>query len=226
MKDRLGAPRFNWIALEFGADFALMGAASGVCGSESDDAERWACFSGGSSYTGRPNLANAGNIDSSVRLSTMRALVSYHRAIGRLWAGVRLGFAFRGAPEGFLPLHAEGRIAYSLRSDPFKRRLRPYLGLSLGLAQVDSRAGVSVITCSQETDQACVNALEINEVQIMTNQAKIEDLTAYRSGKKFFIGPTISLMYALSEESVIVGNLNFMFPDLVIAPSVGYMLGI
>lgn len=226
LKDRLGPPRFNWLGLEFGVDLALQGTATGVCSNETGDGEDFDCFAGGSQYSGRPNLNNAGNVESGVRISTMRAMASYYRAFGRILAGGRVGFAFRGSPEGFLPLHLEGRVAYSLASDPLKRRLRTYLGLGLGVAQVDTRTDVSVITCSEGTDQACVNALQINQAQIMTGQAKVENLTAYRSGAKFFAGPTFMVMYALSEESAIVGNMNVMFPDLVFAPSVGYMLGL
>jgi hypothetical protein len=130
MKDRLGPPRYNWIGLEFGIDLALAGTATGVCSNETGDGEDYNCFAGGSEYTGRPNLNNAGNVDAGIRPSTMRVMASYYRAFGRILAGARLGFAFRGAPEGFLPLHLEGRVAYSLRKDPFKHRLRPYLGAS------------------------------------------------------------------------------------------------
>ena len=223
LKTRLGPPRYHWIGLEFGADLAVMGAASGVCGSESSDSESYDCFDGGDEYDGLPNVNNAGKLGSSIRLATMRAMVSYHRAMGRLLVGGRLGFAFRGSPEGFLPLHVEARGAYSLIRDPLKKRFRPYLGLALGLAQVDAQAGVTIINCNT---QQCAEAPQIDSTQIMLGQAQLKDMTAYRSGKKFFFGPTFSLIYALSNESGIVFTTNVRFPDIVIAPSVGYMLGL
>jgi hypothetical protein len=223
LKSQLGPPKYNWVGLELGVDFMLVRDAVGVCGSTTDDSDQYACFEGGSEYDGLPNVNNAGAVSSSVKLATMRAMVSYQRAIGRLLAGVRLGFAFRGAPEGFFPLHLEARGAYSLRSDPLKRTIRPYLGLAFGLAQVDTQSDVTIVDCAS---QACAQAAQIDQSQIMLGQAQVKELTAYRSGKKFFFGPTFTLMWAITNESAVVFNTNVMFPDLVIAPSVGYMLGL
>jgi hypothetical protein len=220
---QLGPPKFNWVGLEFGVDFKPVGEAVGVCGSATDDADDYSCFEGGDEYDGLPNVNNAGTVDSSIGIATLRAMVSYHRAFGRLLGGVRLGFAFRGAPEGFLPLHIEARAAYSLRSDPLKRRLRPYLGLGFGLAQVDTQSKVTIVDC---TTPGCATQPQINQTDILSGAAQLKELTAYRSGKKFFFGPTLTVIWAITNESGVVFNTNVMFPELVISPSVGYLLGL
>ena len=223
LKNQLGPPKYHWVGLELGVDFKPVGEAVGVCGSQTDDADDYACFEGGDEYSGMPNVNNAGKVNSSIGIATMRAMVSYHRAFGRLLGGVRLGFAFRGAPEGFLPLHIEGRVAYALRSDPLKRRLRPYLGLGFGLAQVDTQSDVTIVDC---TSPACAAQPQINQTDIQSGLAQVKELTAYRSGAKFFFGPTLSVIWALTNESGVVFTTNVMFPELVISPSVGYVLGL
>jgi len=224
MASHLGPPKFNWLGVELGVDIALGGEAVGVCGSTSDDAENYTCFEGGDEYDGLPNLNNAGKVDGKIGPATVRAMFSYHRAFGRILAGARVGWAFRGAPEGFLPLHLEGRVAYALRSDPLKRKLRPYLGIALGLAQVDTQSKVTIIDCGN--DASCSRAPQITQGQIDAGQATVRDLTAYRSGSKFFAGPTFSVMYAFTNESGLVGTLNVMLPDLSISPSIGYVQGL
>jgi hypothetical protein len=223
LASQLGPPKYNWIGLELGVDFKPVGEAVGVCGSATDDADDYTCFEGGDEYDGLPNVNNAGKVDSSIGIATLRAMVSYHRAFGRLLGGVRLGFAFRGAPEGFLPLHIEARAAYSLRSDPLKRRIRPYLGLGFGLAQVDTRSQVTIVDCTTPT---CAAQAQINQTDIQSGVAQLKELTAYRSGSKFFFGPTLSVIWAITNESGVVFNTNVMFPELVISPSVGYLLGL
>ncbi len=224
MASRLGPPKLNWLGVELGVDIALGGEAVGVCGNESDDAENYTCFEGGDEYDGLPNLNNAGNVDGSIGPATVRAMLSYNRAFGRILAGARVGWAFRGAPEGFLPLHLEGRVAYALKSDPLKRRLRPYLGLALGLAQVDTQAKVTIIDCGD--NRSCAQAPQITQGQIDAGQATVKEMTAYRSGSKFFAGPTFTVMYAFTNESGLVGTLNVMLPDLSISPSIGYVQGL
>jgi hypothetical protein len=224
MASQLGPPRLNWLGVEVGVDIALGGEAVGVCGNESDDAEKYTCFEGGDEYDGLPNVNNAGKVDGSIGPATVRAMLSYNRAFGRILAGARLGWAFRGAPEGFLPLHLEGRVAYALRSDPLKRKLRPYLGLAFGLAQVDTQAKVTIIDCGD--NGSCAQAPQITQGQIDAGLATVKELTAYRSGSKFFAGPTFTVMYAFTNESGIVGTLNVMLPDLSISPSLGYVQGL
>ena len=73
--------------------------------------------------------------------------------------GVRLGYAFGGGPEvpngsAFLPVHAAGRVGYWFGSEPFGRTgLRPFVFLTGGMAQIDTRVLVTVY----EGDDAYVN---------------------------------------------------------------------
>ncbi|HLV67252.1 MAG TPA: hypothetical protein VKY73_15630 [Polyangiaceae bacterium] len=217
----LGPKKYNWIGLHFGMDFAFVRDAVGVCGSESDDSEDWTCFAGGNQYRGTPNRRFSGNVESSFTRATMRVLFSYDRAFDRLLAGGRLGFAFNGAPEGFLPIHLEARVGYSLTKDPMSKRLRPYLGVAAGLAQVDTQAGVQIIDCP---DPACESATQ--DTQLVPYAQFARNLTAYHSGPKVFFGPTAHVQYALSNESALAFTLNVMFPDIVFQPTIGYHLGL
>ncbi|HEY8943964.1 MAG TPA: hypothetical protein VIM73_06875, partial [Polyangiaceae bacterium] len=217
MANRLADPRFNWIGLHFGADLLFARDAAGVCGNESDDSADYACFNGGDLYDGTVNQNYGGTVDAGPRLATMRVLVSFDRWFGRIAAGARLGFAFGGAPEDFLPLHLELRGLYSLRRDPMIRRFRPYLGLAAGLAQVDSRSTANVIDCT-DAGPNCREAT-LAELQAGVSGARELSLDAYRSGGKFFFGPALGFVYAFSSEHAMQLNLNVMFPDVVFQPS-------
>jgi hypothetical protein len=230
LKSQLGPPKHHWFGLHFGADLLMAGKASGVCGPDtmSADAKKFACFDGGNEYTGLPNAAYAGTFNGSLYFATLRALISYDYMVGRLALGARLGWAFRGAPKDFSPIHIEARVAYSLRKDPFKLSFRPYLGLAFGHAQVDASAPVTIVDCVGH-DPACVAAKtkdEVNAYLSDPNQAVLRKLDAYRSGAPFFFGPTLTMLFALTNEAAIVVNLNTMFPDISFEPSVGYQMGI
>jgi hypothetical protein len=230
LKSQLGPAKHHWFGLHFGADLLMPGKGSGVCGPDtmSADAKKFACFDGGNEYTGLPNATYAGTFNGGAYFATVRALFSYDYMVGRLAVGARVGWAFRGAPKDFSPIHIEARVAYSLRRDPFKLNFRPYLGLALGHAQVDASAPVTIVDCVGH-DPACVAAKtkdEVNAYLSDPNQAVLRKLDAYRSGAPFFFGPTLTMLFALTNEAAIVVNINAMFPDITFEPSVGYQMGI
>jgi hypothetical protein len=51
-------------------------------------------------------------------------------------------------------------------------------------------------------------------------------LNAYRSGSRFFFGPTLHMVFALANDSAIVVNVNAMLPDVVIEPTLGYEMAL
>ncbi|HEV8551318.1 MAG TPA: hypothetical protein VGQ57_19855, partial [Polyangiaceae bacterium] len=149
LKSEIGPAKHHWIGIHFGADFLIAGAGSGVCGPDSAgaDAQKWNCFDGGNEYAGLPNTSYSGHVGSSFYVATLRALLSYDYMFGRFSVGGRLGWAFRGAPKGFSPIHIEVRAAYSLLKEPFKRSFRPYLGFSFGHAEVDASSKTTIVDC-------------------------------------------------------------------------------
>jgi hypothetical protein len=230
LEDRMGPPKHHWIGLHAGPDIYLMNAAKGACGAATEDSRDFACFDGGNEYRGTPNTVYSGTVASGVYLATIRALLSYEYAAGRVAAGVRLGWAFRGAPKGFSPVHLEGRFLYSLRKDPFNATFRPYLGLALGYAQVDASGSVNLVDCKSEDEDAraeCLNAATPAALSMLNPAvATAYRLDAYRSGSRFFFGPALKLMFAISNESAVVLNLNTMFPNVTFQPTLGYELGL
>jgi hypothetical protein len=104
-------------------------------------------------------------VKGGLAMATTRVLASYDFALHRrITIGVRAGFAFGGgkpmgkilrgavAPNGksgtaFLPLHLEARGVFWIR-DLSKKGLRPYVGLGVGLAQVDAKIPLKVGECN------------------------------------------------------------------------------
>jgi hypothetical protein len=232
LKGRIGPPKHHWIGLHAGVDFYMMSSASGVCGTTTDDSKDFDCFDGGNLYSGTPNVLYAGHVKPSLYFATVRAMLSYDYAFGRLLVGGRLGWAFRGAPKDFSPIHIEARAHYSLVKKPFDEHFRPYLGLSVGHAQVDAYGQVVIADCvsvDAPTQQACKTQTDPNKVKgYLTDPtvAVARQLNAYHHGAPFFFGPSLMLMYALSNESAFVFNFLVMLPDVTFEPTIGYQLGL
>ena len=153
--------------------------------------------------------------------------------------GARVGWAFRGSPEDFSPIHVEARALYSLRQGPENNRFRPYLGLMGGYGQVDVPVTTKILDCVAPpgvSDPDMIDAA-VADCKNDTTQAEIDakkamgsaverELDAYFQGKSVFFGPTLTLQYLFSNESAFVFNLNVMFPSVVFQPSIGYAMGI
>lgn len=106
-------------------------------------------------FRGEPELrADKGNkVDGGLAMATMRIMVGYdYHLLPSLTVGGRLGFAFLGGPvddvsdkEGFFPLHLELRAQRLFGKSAYQpRAFTPYVGLSTGVAQVDSSVAVEV----------------------------------------------------------------------------------
>jgi hypothetical protein len=173
-----------------------------------------------------------GHLSSGAYLATIRALFSYEYAIDRLVLGARLGWAFRGAPQNFMPVHAEARAFFSMVKDPLNRRFRPYLGVTAGLAQVDGHGPTQIIDCVSSDPllrDECVNAQDQTTLDYFLSDRTLavrKTLNAYREGSKGFFGPSLMMVFALANDSAIVFNLNTMFPDVVFEPTLGYAMGL
>jgi hypothetical protein len=231
---RLGPPKHHWFGLHLGADLYLMREAAGVCGNRSEDSKNFGCFEGGGLYAGQPNVTAEGHVSAGLHLATVRALLSYDYLVGRFAFGGRLGWAFLGAPQDFLPIHIEARALYALNKKSLDKRFQPYLGLSAGVAQVDAAASVSIIDCTSTSAterQECANEADpaLVESQYLAQGPTVavrRRLNAYHAGSAVFFGPTVMLRYAFSNESALVFTLNAMLPDVALGATVGYAMGL
>jgi hypothetical protein len=161
--------RMNWISLTFAPDFTLV-SGEDICGfrdgysgetpTESFD-ESYVCAKNPDSenpsrYLGQPTPGQGNNVNFGFGVSTMRLTLGYDRVlIEGLTIGARVGYVFNGTNEefaSFIPVHAEGRVAYTFGANPWSGQVvRPWINLAGGLAQVDTAIEVDVL----EDGEAC-----------------------------------------------------------------------
>jgi hypothetical protein len=146
-----------------GQDFLLHGSEEGAC----SDGGSYFCFGPDGLYDGEIYEAVGNDVKGGFTGATRRILLGYEHRFGQnLTAGVRLGYAFGGAPsfEGgssFLPWHAELRGAYWFGTAPFERQgLRLYGLMGVGVAQVDGRVFVEFFPTEENYRNGEVGRLE------------------------------------------------------------------
>jgi hypothetical protein len=153
-RERPSAPyKKNWLSVAFQEDALFLPSAGDACAGGSG----YACFGSDGSYYGALPLAGADDqVNGGLTLATMRVLFGYDRALGEnVTVGGRLGFALGGGPQrpgagGFLPLHAEARVAYWLGDDPLARSgFRFFAVAAGGAAQIDASVPVDVYASRQ-----------------------------------------------------------------------------
>jgi len=173
------------IGVHFAPDLWITSATKDVCGSTdtNDSALKgtYTCYQPGKT-TINPDPAGddaatggralgipgfAGNVNSGVKVATLRALVSLDYAVTpNVTLGGRLGYAFNhgppsirynsGVPEQttkFFPFHVEVRGAYWFKALSIKG-FHPYLHLGGGMAQVDGKVTVPAYRW-QSTTSGC-----------------------------------------------------------------------
>jgi hypothetical protein len=217
----------NWVSIHFEQDFLVYSATNDVCATYGPqpfaEAPQYACFQGGQQYgytQGQNIYPGVGNhVAGGVGLSTSRILLGFdHLLTSNFSVGARLGFAFGGGPATnagakFLPLHAELRGNYWFGEDPFASSgVRPYVGLSLGLAELDGHVSVDYYT-----DQAGLNS---------NNKGTLD---AWRQTGKVFAGLGFGLMIPVAGSSGIVPEIRALqmlgARSLAFDTSVGYAYG-
>jgi hypothetical protein len=169
-----------------------------------------------------------GKISGGAKLATIRVMLSGDYAvIPNLTVGGRLGFAFNGGPKGatyaksggegasstysatqnkaFLPVHAEGRLAYWFKSLG-QPGIRPYVAVGGGLAQVDAKITVPILTT-----------------------AGPQNVDVYKRLGQGFITLAPGAVFPLSANMGVQANLNIMYmlpvSGIVLEPSVGAVIG-
>jgi hypothetical protein len=219
--------RKNWLSVHFEQDFLVYSATNDVCATNGPvpyaEAPQYACFQAGTQYGYAPGeniYPGVGNhVASGVGVSTSRILLGFDRLLSSNFSiGARLGFAFGGGPTTntgakFLPLHAELRGNYWFGADPFASSgLRPYVGLSVGLAELDGHVPVEYYQ-----DQA---GLDSNSKGT---------LDAWRKTGKTFAGLGFGLMIPIVGSSGIIPEVRAMemlgATSLAFDASLGYAYG-
>ena len=187
--------RKNWLTLGLQQDLLFMGSSKATCAGENE----YVCFSEADTYyAGIPYDKSGDELAGGLRFATTRVLLGYDRAIGSFTVGARLGVAFGGGPEaeggrGFLPLHAEARVAYWFGSDPFGRvGPRPYLLLNGGLAQVDAKVPV----VAYENEQAYLDDKRLA-------------LDAWKKTGTGFLGGGVGMLLAITPRTGPLAELKF-----------------
>ncbi len=239
--ERPGGGRRDWFGLHFGTDFASLGGADDVCRSPPGE---YACFDGSDTYEGTPHPGSGGTVAGGLHIGTMRAMMSYERfLLENVSLGVRFGFAFSGAPDGFFPLHFEGRGTYYF-GDVTKGRSSfvPYVAAGFGLAQVDTRVEVQMVDCKPESVDACQDTQGVNDGLIDdpadpnddADTARLTTLSAYKSLGKVFATISPGVMVSFSKELSGVANVGVLLMTeerrstsiiLNLQPSLGLVLG-
>lgn len=183
---------------------------------------------------GEPGDPYPGSSVGGFARGTMRVMLSYDRSVwSKLTVGGRLGVAFNGAPSGvgqpaFLPLHLEARASYWLLGTD-TRRVRPFVFLGGGLAQVDLKKDLVVRDCSTVPNrgqfQDCINAE--GDYESPEQLPEVEVTATRRLGRGFAAGGAGVYVPVYRNLGVVpqVGAL-LMFPEVgfVLQPSLGAMI--
>jgi hypothetical protein len=234
----------NMIGIGGQLDLLYLSTKADVC---SDTTGAYACFlQGKSTQYGNPLKATGTNgISSGLNLASVRLMASFDRHLFRgfpLSAGVRLGWAFGGSPSpdnadevaaakqfpvarSYLPLHAEGRVAYHLLGDSLLERLqlRPYVFLSIGLAQANGSVRVTVCNPTTEpgakTDCSGVTnkMQEAQGVKTTVDAYQIAGLNFFGVGGGTTFGITPNFGVALEVKAMVM----FSTVGFVLAPTLG-----
>jgi hypothetical protein len=211
----------SWFSLSIEQDAGVV-FTSGACNIHAQENEGYACYrADGVQYTGSPVLTNEplaiGRGPTRVVLGFDR-LVYYNTSLG-----ARLGWALLGegptprSGTGFIPVSASARVTHWLGDDPFARlRMRPFAFLTGGYAMVDVETKVHVREDPTTGIHQAGNDLE-------------QTVDLWKRAGDGFVGVGAGLAFAFGTRTAAVAEIAvlkaFPFGALVIAPSVGVMLG-
>jgi hypothetical protein len=150
----------NWLSAGLQQDFLMFSGTSGVC--NVDRPEELSCFRAGDEFRDPRSVGTAGDggeVGGGFRPATTRLVIGYERTFWpNITLGGRVGYAIGGGPAepngpGFLPIHVEVRGSYWLAPlEP--HRIRPYLTLSGGVAQVDGSVTTQLVDRSAQGEVA------------------------------------------------------------------------
>jgi hypothetical protein len=212
----------NRVSLVLEQDFAFV-PTTDACSIESQSTEGFACFrrTDGAPYRGAP-LPDQ-NHPIRAGLGPSRVVLGYDRAIlRRTSVGLRFGWAFYGERRmsrnaaGFVPFHAEARLAYWLGKDPFAQTgFRPFFTLSAGVGQFDSQVPVKV---TEDLSQSIQPGNDLEQT-LDANQRAGDYFLGLGAGALVGASPRGGWLFGLRGLEV------FPFTATVLALETGYVLG-
>src|SRR6185503_6055214 len=142
-----------WLSFNLGQDFSFIGTQADVCGNpETLAAKQYACIDkedylyNGVPFASAPGTGNA--INGGIDPATTRFMAGVELLAGdNVTIGARLGYVHGAAAGRTLAVfHGEGRVAFWFGKEPFsRRRVRPFLVVAGGLAEVDNKFSVPII---------------------------------------------------------------------------------
>jgi hypothetical protein len=231
------ALRKNWVGLSFVVDTSVV-TGDDVCSVPGQNAGHFICLREDlTRYKGTPTPGNGNTINAGWGLSTLRVVLSYDRVLAQNFTiGGRAGFAFNGAGDGgasFLPLHLEARGGYWFGKSPFETKgARPFVFVSGGIAQIDTKVGVEVL----EDGVACGAADPSNTESPCTRpsggdriEPRKQTLHAYKQAGLGFAGAGVGVAYAPVENLTlnlgVRGAVTFPVVAVAISPEAGLSFG-
>jgi len=217
----------NWLSAAVQQDFLLFSGGSGVCGP--DRPAELACFRAGDTFrpaTSENTAGSGGSVAGGFRVATTRFLLGYDRILfPNVGVGVRVGYAIGGGPAepdgaAFVPIHAELRGSYWFGGiQPGK--LRPFVTLGGGLAQVDSSVTTQVV-------DRCASATETTP-PCSVGRIQPSRVTLWKKTGTTFASVGGGALYPLNQHSGISAELKgvLLFPSsgMSVALQAGYNHG-
>lgn len=242
--------RKNWIRLTFAPDFAMV-SGEDVCGFQDAydggqpsvvNDQTFVCvrdpeLENHTRYLGQATPGQGNNVNFGFGVATMRLLLSYDRVLYKgLSLGARIGWAFNGTNEdfaSFIPVHAEGRLTYTIGANPFAGQVvRPWVFIAGGLAQVDTAVEVDVLedgeACGADNpgDTSSDCTIETSDDVL---EPRIQTLRAIKQGGLGFAGLGIGVSFVpvdLFEINLGVKfSVTFPYVVPVFSPEVGIGVG-
>lgn len=206
---------------------AQLATGTDICSRERQKSSGYACFREGeeeSQYLGTP-LPGAGGKGSGLQLATTRIAASFDVAVlDALTLGTRLGYVLRGggpkpaSSRRFLPLHAEGRLAYWFTGKAYGE-VSGFAFVAGGVGQIDSKTEVTV----QEDPNAPPPTAQLDNPPTQKLEAWKKSgvgFGALGAGAFFALGRTHGIE--------IEGRVSYLFPTTGVAFSIGlgYVFGL
>lgn len=215
----------NWLSASLQQDFLMFSGESGVCGTERP--AELSCFRANDQYRD-PSVeftaGDAGEVGGGFRPATTRVLIGFDRVFfPNITLGARLGYAIGGGPSepggaGFVPFHAELRGAYWF--GPLEvGKLRPYVTVGGGLAQIDSSVTTELV------DRSPQGQIPVDDA----GQPTASRVTVWKKTGTTFAAAGAGAMYPLNQKSGITAELKgvVLFPSsgMSVSLQAGYSYG-
>lgn len=213
-----GGSSKHLIGLHGAFDLLMMGNFRNACDPAVQDRSNVSCYALGDPYP-LPGVNESPEIPPSVKSgftpAQIRVLLSYEFLFNsKMSVGLRAGYALQGAPEDFLPVHAEARFSYYFLGNE-GAGFHPYVHAGGGLGDVHGLVlKKDVVTC---VDGVC-------------DQANPLDIKIYQNSGPVFGTVGAGALWRFTEKVGLKLNVNAMFlfpnPGTAIQPSLGLVYGL